>query len=178
MNDDWVVLRSEPDSTKDLQHPTGWIDEIKGFKVDPTLGEFGGVLVNDKARADYIEAYAWRDGKADPKITRADYVEKPPPAKETIAKWLAAQRVNGWFAMPLRGIQAPSVEQAEAPTEPASIVPNMPPPVTTQNANRSAEETLDAMIEAIKTAGGPSLGPGRPTLAKKRAYIQANEHLA
>ena len=31
---DWVVLRSEPDSTKDFLHPTGWIDEIKGFKVD------------------------------------------------------------------------------------------------------------------------------------------------
>ena len=175
---DWVVLRSEPDSTKDFLHPTGWIDEIKGFKVDPNLGEHGGVLIDDRARSEYIEAYAWADGKADKRITRADHIDKPPPTKETIAKWLAAQRVNGWFAMPLRGIQPPGIDQAEAPTEPAPLTPNMPPPVTTQSADHSAEETLDAIIAVIKGNGGPSLGPGRPTLAKKRAYIQANEHLA
>ena len=177
-DNDWVVLRSEPDSTQDFLHPTGWIDSLKGFKVDPNLGEHGGILVNDEARAKYIEDYAFRDGKADPGMTRADVVEKPPPTKQTIAKWLAAQRINGWFAMPLRGILTPDADVAEAPTDPGPVAFNAPPPAGKQNADRSLEDTLDARIEAIKAAGGPSLGPGRPTLAKKRAYIQANEHIA
>ena len=178
MNDDWVVLRSEPDSTQDFLHPTGWIDSIKGFKVDPNLGEHGGVLIDDAARDAYIEDYAWREGKADKRITRADHIDKPPPTKETIARWLASQRVNGWFVMPLRGIRPIGIDQAEAPTEPAPVVFAPPPPATTQSADRSEGQTLDAIIETIQLAGGPSMGPGRPTLAKKRAYIQANEHLA
>ena len=173
-NDDWVVLRSEPDSTPDFLHPTGWIDSIKGFKVDPNLGEHGGILIDGAALAAYIEAYAWGEGKADPRMTRADHVEKPPPTKQAIARWLATQRLNGWFAMPLRGIQPPGMDQAEEPVEPAPVV--FAPPATegSQKADRSEEETLDAMIEEIKANGGPSLGPGRPTIAKKRAYIQAN----
>lgn len=174
---DWVVLRSEPDSTKDMLHPTGWIDRIKDFRVDPNLGEYGGILIDDAARQRYIEEYAWEDGKADPAITRADHVEKPPPNKQTIAKWLAAQRTNGWFAMPLRGIEQPAGDEPEAEVEPEQV-PNLPPPVSMSKANASEEETLDARIAAIKAAGGPNLPLGRPTLAKKRAYIRQYEHLA
>lgn len=169
MNETWVVLRSESDSAQDDKHPSGWIDSIKGFRVNPDIGEHGGILIDAAAVDAYMEEYAFDPEKADPKITIRDYVKKGPPTCEALAKWLAGQRPNGWYAMPLRGI-VPNVPDA-APVMERQSVPAARPTDGSRAADSADEETLDTLIAQIQANGGPSLSR-KATLGMKKAYIR------
>ena len=122
MAEPWAVFVSELDGAGS-QHTELWVKEIQGWKVDPGVGEFGGIVITEDKITDYLERHAYRPSKGDPVLhtmPRPKVGGRPTP--RSIAKRLAASRV-GWSCMPVKGMPglesvaaAPRVAQARGPT--------------------------------------------------------------